>query len=682
MQLSLVLGFFLHLWTSCSRCEGRHVTWDVSGSMACAIENAPGIGHLQKRALKRAYARAQRCGGAWYRNQWLTTPLMASAEPPSMKWKPMTRASQPKGRRLKVFSWNVRSLTMELWADVQAYIQCQGFDIVTLQSTGWSFESSWRAAGYNIIHSGDPGDPQGGAMILIAQTIGSSEDISYSSLLLGRILHVRVKTPQVTLDVLSCYQHPWRPGQSQEDNLQARSKVWDTLHESLSALPFRNRLILAGDFNSSLVTEVGADHLEFKRLVKHHHLDSLLSSTPTVPTYYSPQGNTQIDYVFGRRCQLDANARCGVVDLQCPLASWREALDHRPLVCQMPQAWRPWRRKPPPVIAQQKLRDHLRNMKCQAPETWQTLCTQLADNFGRLPTQIDSLSHIHDVTLAKANQSYIVPVHVPSGPAPGGLKHLWTKHQELLRSKPATLGQIFRKWTLWSDIQRTRRTLRRTCKQRKRHRIEQKIHEATTAYRQRDPYRMYKVVRELAPKAPFKQVHLRNQYGLAQDPAQELDAIAAFFADLCQGGEWTYSTGPLPDLPFTCEDLEHSLALTPSAKSVAPGTCPGLLVKALAPHLAPWLYELLTNAWTQGTMLHIPPAWRNAWVTCVPKRTIKAPRDIRPIALQCPIGKAVLRTNEQLYSGSDQMADLCISSRQIHRTSLAQGTPALSQCSR
>ena len=416
MQLSLVLGFFLHLWTSCSRCEGRHVTWDVSGSMACAIENAPGIGHLQKRALKRAYARAQRCGGAWYRNQWLTTPLMATAEPPSMKWKPMTRASQPKGRRLKVFNWNVRSLTMELWADVQAYIQCQGFDIVTLQSTGWSFESSWRAAGYNIIHSGDPGDPQGGVMILIAQTMGSSEDISYSSLLLGRIFHVRVKTPQVTLDVLSCYQHPWRPGQSQEDNLQARSNVWDTLHESLSALPFRNRLILAGDFNSSLVTEVGADHLEFKRLVKHHHLDSLLSSTPNVPTYYSPQGNTQIDYVFGRRCQLDAHARCGVVDLQCPLASWREALDHRPLVCQMPQAWRPWRRKPPPVIAQQKLRDHLWNMKCQAPETWQTLCTQLADNFGRLPTQPDSLSHIHDVTLAKANQSYIVVAWRTFGP--------------------------------------------------------------------------------------------------------------------------------------------------------------------------------------------------------------------------------------------------------------------------
>ena len=60
--------------------------------------------------------------------------------------------------------------------------------------------------------------------------------------------------------------------------------------------------------------------------------------------------------------------------------------------------------------------------------------------------------------------------------------------------------------------------------------------------------------------------------------------------------------------------------------------------------LAPWVYTLLETLWLQGPTLAIPADWKAAWITCVPKRTIRTPRDIRPIALQCPLGKAVLRT--------------------------------------
>ena len=39
----------------------------------------------------------------------------------------------------------------------------------------------------------------------------------------------------------------------------------------------------------------------------------------------------------------------------------------------------------------------------------------------------------------------------------------------------------------------------------------------------------------------------------------------------------------------------------------------------------------------------MPEVWKNAWITCVPKRTVQTPKDVRPIALQCAMGKAVLR---------------------------------------
>ena len=42
--------------------------------------------------------------------------------------------------------------------------------------------------------------------------------------------------------------------------------------------------------------------------------------------------------------------------------------------------------------------------------------------------------------------------------------------------------------------------------------------------------------------------------------------------------------------------------------------------------------------------MQIPSMWKHAWSTRIPKRSIRSPKDIRPSALQCRIGRAVLRT--------------------------------------
>ena len=130
-------------------------------------------------------------------------------------------------------------------------------------------------------------------------------------------------------------------------------------------------------------------------------------------------------------------------------------------------------------------------------------------------------------------------------------------------------------------------------------------------------------------------MHLRSKHGLAQDPAQELTEITAFFRHLCDQSQWTFQAPPLDAMPFTPDDLEHALQCTPKTKSVAPNTSPGHVISGLA--------SSLTKLWTQSQRLIVPHLWQDAWITCLPKRTVVSPKDLRPIALQCAIGKAVLR---------------------------------------
>ena len=154
-----------------------------------------------------------------------------------------------------------------------------------------------------------------GVLVMVAKHLCSSQDISHSTLVDGRILHLRVKLPEHGLNLLNVYQHPWRAADTYDNNVKNREKIWQCLHSTLEKVPFRNQLLIAGDFNSSLIKDNHADDTSFRQLLKHHHLGSILQSNPAQLTFFSPQGNSQIDYVFSRGVsQLDARAKEGWVE--------------------------------------------------------------------------------------------------------------------------------------------------------------------------------------------------------------------------------------------------------------------------------------------------------------------------------------------------------------------------------
>ena len=279
-----------YLQTSLLRCEARCITWAAYEPEAMVSASNPREGQH----CKRAFLRAQR---------HLVQESMLAAIPKERPSKGTT-SQNPQ---------HVTRLTLELWQELQDYVGVHGFDVVFLQSTGWSFSSTW-SRGYAIVHCGTPGKQNGGLLMMVKHTIASAENLNFCDVVPGRIQHVRVQQLKQSHDLANVFQHPWRTGHSQDQNLEIRREFWDSLRECCAHLPFRNRLVIAGDFKTSLLNEAHADSKTSHELVKHHNLGSL-----------PPQGNNQIDYVFGRQCQLDSNSKRGIVDSHTSLASCRQS---------------------------------------------------------------------------------------------------------------------------------------------------------------------------------------------------------------------------------------------------------------------------------------------------------------------------------------------------------------------
>ena len=595
VEFYTLLLLLLLLWNFCSRCEGGHSSWGVSGLTMDVgmVSNDPGHGPHVKRAFRRALRRAARHGGTWYKNQWIRSEVLLTEEK-TCEWRFLPRQKRRQGRRLKFFSWNSWSLTTELWTELQVFLQENQFDVALIQSTCWNFSGNWTSSGFHVMHSGDPQNKHCGVMTMVAQRLCDVKDLSVAELHPGRLLHVRLRRAHHSVDFLNVYQHPWRSICSKEQNLTQRGEIWEALDHSLQKVPFRNQLLLVGDFNATLRESLHPDDDVFVRIVQKHHLGSLQGARGG-HTYFSEQGNSQIDYQLSRNCQMDSMAKQGHVFHTCPLASWRSGLDHRPLISSLPSEWMPWRRKPQHVMSATRQREHLRDMCRFCPDEWAELCQDLTRSLPTPVPDSNLLIEVHKTLCSGLQQLPVKSSARPGLPSGGPVKTLWELHRQCMKPTLVTCGNLLHLWQTWTRIQKLRRDLRKASRQEKRRKLEEKVMEAALAFRQKDPYKMYKVINSLAPKTPYKQVHLRSKHGLAQDPETELQELAQFFRDLCTSSEWHYVADPLKALPFSSDELVRALKKTPASKSVAAGTTPGIVIREVADTLGPWLFEVLAT---------------------------------------------------------------------------------------
>ena len=392
-----------------------------------------------KRSYRRAYFRARRDGWTFYRGQLLTMPQLGRQlrhhADSGITW-PKTMPPLPgtRTKRAAVFTWNAGGLGTEIYQDLVAWLHTQKVDIAMIQGTRWTGEATWRSNGYSVIKSGeDPGKSavHTGLLVFISERVCTFEDISYSPIDPGRILHVKCKTGHNSIDLINLYQHPDAISSTRLRPMDARGAVWNKLDCLLHRLAKRNLWILAGDFNCPVVTastttgSVPADAYDLQEILKKYHLGSVRCHDSS-PTYIGPTGSSSIDHIYMPKAQLDAHSRMGRSLALFPVASWRATRDHVPVVCSVSLGWKCWFRKPP---ISQNLSKAAKNA---LHSTWQTQSPEWRHMQDALTVQIQDtkpcltqLSQLNTQVLSCCNQMMKAREHML---APWSANSPWLGH--------------------------------------------------------------------------------------------------------------------------------------------------------------------------------------------------------------------------------------------------------------
>ena len=614
-----------------------------------------GVGRVEShgtRIHKRSYQRCQRRlakeGFAVYKGRLWTGAAGLTTSPGPAPIRHPARAPESRRQRAVVFCWNAQSLTTTSYVELLQWLHHQQISFALIQSTGWTLHEPWTSHGFHLIPSPSLGRGGGGLLTIVRTTVCHMDALSYQDWAHGRLLHVRCCLPTGTVDLINFYQCTTGVTHHRTEPMKARANLWDLLYKVLQSLPVRNTLLLGGDFNASLSTKratVEPDVLCLRNLLHDFGLINL-RSRQAIPSFVGPQGSSTIDYLFMRKIQSDCKASGALCLDQFPLIQDRDFPDHRPLLCSFPVDWKAWYRgqRGPTTGGQSKSAHTKRLHQAMGRDDprWYDFLEQAARCI-----QTTSPCTPERLVDTLVQRSYMVvqrslaapPLWVDST-SMSLVSRKW-KHLDWARKKHPNLGlTTLRAWYHWMRFRQLHKQLCHHCKRNKLDRIRQITSAAARAAAAHDTRALYEAVRQLTPKQARRAIRFRDAQGLLQDPQQELTRLQVHFTKI-------FDVPTDPVLTPTCSpwipsanDLYHQLRKTKPLKAVAPGTLPGLVAKRLAPELASWPHTYLTMQW--GTHCVVPQLWRDAFLTLLAKRTVMSPSDLRPIALTCCLGKAVL----------------------------------------
>ena len=150
---------------------------------------------------------------------------------------------------------------------------------------------------------------------------------------------------------------------------------------------------------------------------------------------------------------------------------------------------------------------------------------------------------------------------------------------------------------------------------------------------------LYKCIRDLAPKVQFARVQINGNRGQMLTSHEEYEAIKGYFTQVFQ------RHGPKQNQTHTLQqpcvilstEVHAALRRQKGGKAVPPD-------RDLADILSPYINQLF-HAVLQPGPISLPAEWTESWLKLLPKpnKTAKTPANLRPIALQDPIGKTLAR---------------------------------------
>ena len=626
-----------------------------------------------KRSFRRAKQRALRDGRALYRGRWYKATQFqysqtSSATDTSKRQKPLkcirNAGEGRRAGRLKFFSWNSGGLTTGQFDELIAWSEKHLYDIVFVQETRWKNEFTWVCGSFLCLHSGENisrGNTWCGLLVLISKRLTNPSLVPWTSIITGRIMHVRIGDAQGTIDALNCYQQT--PSQHVEQ-LRVREQVWHRLAQVLQALPLRNRLLMAGDFNAPLVSrapwvgkavpqtvsdapDVLGDLAELFDLCALNSWQG--KDAHTCVTMHG--GSSCIDAVWTRRCLADSEARCTKTSPNCPLLFPLGACYHYPLIGSMPKLWQCWKRS-----------SH-RDPALRSGIDMEQLCKEAREQTSRWLRLHHSVQEalnsylVFDVSAVSAevaklcSQAY--PQHLVSRKAPfqdSSLTQIrsskWKLWKELFKPCGAGLQAIVFRWWLVIRLQILSRLSSKRSKELRRQRLNDIYEEARRAAVHNDVRSLFRQVRRLAPKRPRIHMALRDESGQLLGPIDEGRKLHEHLTSIFFDKQAEQLTIPFcSSLPVDEVQLEQGIRDLPVHKAVPSHCLPSGVWKYLSGIVAPWLHRHLNQLWS-ACIPGIPSIWRSSWITLVPKpgKSGSQVEHWRPISLQESLGKATLKS--------------------------------------
>ena len=224
-------------------------------------------------------------------------------------------------------------------------------------------------------------------------------------------------------------------------------------------------------------------------------------------------------------------------------------------------------------------------------------------------------------------------------------RHMWQLFRQM-RSHRFDMQGVVQAWKTWVRFSRAHAIHKQRANARVKARRDDLLQQAQQAATEGNMHGLWGVVKRLAPKARHKKVQL-HKHGVIMAPEAELEWIADAFGERF-GASRSSKPPPLQrrhsPVQLAEPEVLQALHQTPARKAVPPGTLPAAFWKACADQLAAPLTAWVNRQW-QEPQVEVHQPWAKADVALLPKgkKQVKTPLDLRPIGLQHPVGKTMMK---------------------------------------
>ena len=481
------------------------------------------------------------------------------------------------------------------------------------------------------MHSGHTKQKGAGILTLISKELCAPADVRVKVLASGRALHVRVPLAKcgTSLDLLNVYQHAWDQQADMAQLTVKRAYVLAQVDACIQQLPWRNLCVCAGDMNAQLAPLTGLvgnstkcteiqrqsapDAMSLQDMVIARQLVALNTwSGPRRHSFtYENQGrHTQIDYVFARRHQVTPCVRnCHPIP-DFPITAWCQTGLHRPLVVSIDYVWKPAQLQAGRGIDTDAMaRAHMQ----QSP-----LIASFRQDVQRAIQEEPASLHqiLYDSSLK----------HFPAQPV---RKQYAYQHEEVERAVQSrwlhlNQGKFYRQtastclasaWKCWYHFARfraMRRDANRASRQARKQRYDRLLLEAESDTAQHCVHRLYVVIRQMAPKQPFRRVKIYGESGEVLNRQAEAGRLQSHFQRLLQGDAGACAPMNAPGLQSpTNKNICWALSKTPLRKAVPRHMAPGVAWRAAAEEVCPTVLRAVCTAWST---FEVPQPWKDGWL--------------------------------------------------------------------